>query len=93
MARRRLRTDTGVMAMGARTATTLPPQRREDVRQRWALARHLYETNKHLFEDELDAMTALGLVAIRADFGPLAVVAAPGQGARAEAVASRRSPM
>jgi hypothetical protein len=47
------------MNTGARTATTLPPQ--GDLRERWALARHLYESNSHLFEDELDAMTALGL--------------------------------
>ena len=49
------------MVTGARTATTLPPQGRDGFRERWALARHLYETNSHLFEDELDAMTALGL--------------------------------
>jgi hypothetical protein len=50
------------MVMGARTATTLPPQGEHDLRQRWAHARHLYELNSHVFEDELDAMTALGLV-------------------------------
>ena len=49
------------MTTGARTTTTLPPQGRDGFRERWALARHLYETNSHLFEDELDAMTALGL--------------------------------
>jgi hypothetical protein len=49
------------MSTGARTATTLPPQGRDGFRERWALARHLYESNSHLFEDELDAMTALGL--------------------------------
>jgi hypothetical protein len=49
------------MITGARTATTLPRQGRDEFRERWALARHLYETNSHLFEDELDAMTALGL--------------------------------
>ena len=49
------------MTTGARTTTTLPLQGRDGFRERWALARHLYESNSHLFEDELDAMTALGL--------------------------------
>ena len=53
------------MITEARTGTTLLPKRREDFRERWALARHLYETNSHLFEDELDAMTALGLAPSR----------------------------
>jgi hypothetical protein len=30
-------------------------------RERWAQARRLYESNQHLFEDEADARSALGL--------------------------------
>jgi hypothetical protein len=36
---------------------------RAELEQMWVRARHLYEVNSHLFEDELEALSALGVVA------------------------------
>ena len=46
---------------------------REELVQFRARAHRLYEANMHIFEDELDALSALGVVPLLDDWGRLEV--------------------